>query len=136
MLWNLTLRYTKVFSSLSFPFCHAITGSAGGRKGVAVGGENDLVHLIFVVAVPQRLVNDYLICVGTLARLLWQEKRGRSSWLRPRRSNSLTSCGQRVESLGASAAKKVRAGFEFARPSDNQNEPRATSYCPSVTTSV
>jgi mannitol/fructose-specific phosphotransferase system IIA component (Ntr-type) len=26
-------------------------------------------HLIFVIGVPQQLVNDYLICVGTLARL-------------------------------------------------------------------
>jgi mannitol/fructose-specific phosphotransferase system IIA component (Ntr-type) len=28
------------------------------------------VHLIFVIAVPQQMVNDYLICVGALARLL------------------------------------------------------------------
>ena len=27
-------------------------------------------HLIFVIAVPQQLINDYLICVGTLARLV------------------------------------------------------------------
>jgi mannitol/fructose-specific phosphotransferase system IIA component (Ntr-type) len=27
-------------------------------------------RLIFVIAVPERLVNDYLICVGTLARLV------------------------------------------------------------------
>jgi mannitol/fructose-specific phosphotransferase system IIA component (Ntr-type) len=27
-------------------------------------------RLIFVIGVPERLVNDYLICVGTLVRLL------------------------------------------------------------------
>jgi mannitol/fructose-specific phosphotransferase system IIA component (Ntr-type) len=26
--------------------------------------------LIFVIGVPERLVNDYLICVGTLVRLV------------------------------------------------------------------
>ena len=28
------------------------------------------MHLIFVIAVPQQMVNDYLICVGALARLV------------------------------------------------------------------
>ena len=32
-------------------------------------GKNS-VHLIFVIAVPQQMVNDYLICVGALARTL------------------------------------------------------------------
>jgi mannitol/fructose-specific phosphotransferase system IIA component (Ntr-type) len=27
-------------------------------------------RLIFVIGVPERLVNDYLICVGTLVRLV------------------------------------------------------------------
>ncbi|PYL70431.1 MAG: PTS glucose transporter subunit IIA, partial [Verrucomicrobia bacterium] len=27
-------------------------------------------RLVFVIGVPERLVNDYLICVGTLARLV------------------------------------------------------------------
>ena len=32
------------------------------------------MHLIFVIAVPQQMVNDYLICVGALARLLNHEE--------------------------------------------------------------
>ena len=36
-------------------------------------GPDDLVHLIFVIAVPRQLVNDYLICVGALARTLRPE---------------------------------------------------------------
>ena len=31
------------------------------------------VHLIFLIAVPQQMVNDYLICVGGLARRLNKE---------------------------------------------------------------
>jgi mannitol/fructose-specific phosphotransferase system IIA component (Ntr-type) len=30
--------------------------------------------LIFVIGVPERLVNDYLICVGTLVRLVRDDK--------------------------------------------------------------
>jgi mannitol/fructose-specific phosphotransferase system IIA component (Ntr-type) len=34
-------------------------------------GENQArAHLIFVIGVPERLISDYLICVGTLARLV------------------------------------------------------------------
>jgi mannitol/fructose-specific phosphotransferase system IIA component (Ntr-type) len=36
--------------------------------------------LIFVVAVPQRLVNDYLVLVGTLARIT-QNKQQRAALL-------------------------------------------------------
>src|SRR5207302_3991440 len=33
-------------------------------------GKGERARLIFVIGVPQQLVNDYLICVGTLARLV------------------------------------------------------------------
>ena len=49
------------------------SGSAGAGRGSSLTDEKDLVHLIFVIAVPQQMVNDYLICVGALARLLRQE---------------------------------------------------------------
>jgi mannitol/fructose-specific phosphotransferase system IIA component (Ntr-type) len=44
-------------------------GMGRSRKGVRFD-DSDLVHLIFVIAVPQQMVNDYLICVGALARTL------------------------------------------------------------------
>jgi PTS system nitrogen regulatory IIA component len=50
-----------------------LLGIGRSRKGVVFDREKDLVHLIFVIAVPQQMVNDYLICVGALARLLGQE---------------------------------------------------------------
>ena len=33
-------------------------------------GKGERARLIFVIGVPQRLVNDYLICLGALARLI------------------------------------------------------------------
>ena len=50
-----------------------LPGLAGAGRGSSLTDKKDLVHLIFVIAVPQQMVNDYLICVGALARLLRQE---------------------------------------------------------------
>jgi mannitol/fructose-specific phosphotransferase system IIA component (Ntr-type) len=46
-----------------------VLGIGRSRAGIpfGVGGR---ARLIFLVGVPQRLVNDYLVCVGALARLL------------------------------------------------------------------
>jgi mannitol/fructose-specific phosphotransferase system IIA component (Ntr-type) len=48
-------------------------GIGRSTKGVRFGTGEKLVHLIFVIAVPQQMVNDYLICVGALARALNRE---------------------------------------------------------------
>jgi PTS system nitrogen regulatory IIA component len=50
-----------------------LLGIGRSKKGIVFDGGKDLVHLIFVIAVPQQMVNDYLICVGALARLLREE---------------------------------------------------------------
>ena len=47
-----------------------LLGIGRSKEGIPFAGRADLVHLIFVIAVPQQMVNDYLICVGALARLL------------------------------------------------------------------
>ncbi len=47
-----------------------ILGIGRSRAGIAFGQNGVRAHLIFVIGVPQQLVNDYLICVGTLARLV------------------------------------------------------------------
>ena len=39
------------------------------RAGIPWNDKGERARLIFVVAVPQRLVNDYLVLVGTLARI-------------------------------------------------------------------
>jgi mannitol/fructose-specific phosphotransferase system IIA component (Ntr-type) len=47
-----------------------ILGIGRSRAGIPFGQNGKRPHLIFVIGVPERLVNDYLICVGTLARLV------------------------------------------------------------------
>ncbi len=50
-----------------------ILGIGRSTEGIPFGPEKNLVHLIFLIAVPQQMVNDYLICVGGLARRLSKE---------------------------------------------------------------
>ena len=50
-----------------------LLGIGRSEAGVSFAGEKNLVHLIFVIAVPQQMVNDYLVCVGSLARRLNHE---------------------------------------------------------------
>ena len=40
------------------------------RAGIAFGENQQRADLIFVIGVPGRLLSDYLVCVGTLARLV------------------------------------------------------------------
>ena len=47
-----------------------VIGIGRSRAGIPIGTDQQRARLIFVIGVPERLVNDYLICVGTLARLV------------------------------------------------------------------
>jgi len=47
-----------------------ILGIGRSRAGISFGENGGRAHLIFLIGVPKQLVNDYLICVGTLARLV------------------------------------------------------------------
>ena len=47
-----------------------IMGAGRSDDGLVFGPKGERVHLLFVIAVPQRMVNDYLVCVGALARLV------------------------------------------------------------------
>jgi len=47
-----------------------VLGIGRSRAGILFGHNGVRARLIFVIGVPERLVNDYLICVGTLARLV------------------------------------------------------------------
>ena len=60
------------------------------RAGIPWNDKGERARLIFVVAVPQRLVNDYLVLVGTLARITQNEATARRpcSRQRPRRNSS------------------------------------------------
>lgn len=55
-----------------------VLGIGRSKAGISFAGRADLVQLIFVIGVPQQMVNDYLICVGALARLLKSEERRRT----------------------------------------------------------
>src|SRR5207253_4874923 len=46
-----------------------VLGIGRSRAGIPFG-KGQRARLIFVIGVPQRLINDYLVCVGTLARLV------------------------------------------------------------------
>jgi mannitol/fructose-specific phosphotransferase system IIA component (Ntr-type) len=47
-----------------------VIGIGRSRAGVPIGADQQRARLIFVIGVPERLLNDYLICVGMLARLV------------------------------------------------------------------
>jgi len=47
-----------------------VIGIGRSRAGIPAGANQPRARLIFVIGVPERLVNDYLICVGTLARMV------------------------------------------------------------------
>jgi mannitol/fructose-specific phosphotransferase system IIA component (Ntr-type) len=47
-----------------------VVGIGRSRAGIPLGENQQRARLIFVIGVPERLVNHYLICVGTLVRLM------------------------------------------------------------------
>jgi mannitol/fructose-specific phosphotransferase system IIA component (Ntr-type) len=51
-----------------------VLGIARSAPGVPFGPEGELAQLIFVIGVPKKRVNDYLVCVGALARLTKAEE--------------------------------------------------------------
>lgn len=46
-----------------------LLGIGRSTEGIPLGENGERAQLIFLIAVPRRMVNDYLICVGALARL-------------------------------------------------------------------
>jgi len=50
-----------------------VIGVGRSRAGISFGEDQQRAHLIFVIGVPERLLSDYLVCVGTLARLVKDE---------------------------------------------------------------
>jgi mannitol/fructose-specific phosphotransferase system IIA component (Ntr-type) len=50
-----------------------VIGVGRSRAGISFSENQPRAHLIFVIGVPERLLSDYLVCVGTLARLTQNE---------------------------------------------------------------
>src|SRR5882724_4813031 len=61
-----------------------VIGVGRSRAGIPFGENQQRAHLIFVIGVPERLLSDYLVCVGTLARL------GKDETIRSRLLNAET----------------------------------------------
>lgn len=65
-----------VENSVAFPHARTdlvneiVVGIGRSRAGIPFRATGPRAQLIFVIGVPERLVNDYLICVGTLVRLV------------------------------------------------------------------
>jgi len=47
-----------------------VVGIGRSRAGIPFGHNGVRARLVFLIGVPERLVNDYLVCVGTLVRLV------------------------------------------------------------------
>src|SRR5215510_5194023 len=68
-----------VESGVAFPHARTdlvdeiVVGVGRSRAGIPFGQNQQRAHLIFLIGVPERLLSDYLICVGTLARLVKDE---------------------------------------------------------------
>jgi mannitol/fructose-specific phosphotransferase system IIA component (Ntr-type) len=52
-----------------------VLGIGRSKEGIPFGYSNELVHLIFLVGVPERMVTSYLVCVGALARVVKEKSR-------------------------------------------------------------
>jgi mannitol/fructose-specific phosphotransferase system IIA component (Ntr-type) len=52
-----------------------VLGIGRSSKGIPFGFSGEPVHLIFLVGVPQRMVTDYLVCLGALARAVKDKPR-------------------------------------------------------------
>ena len=50
-----------------------VIGVGRSRAGISFGENQNRAHLVFVIGVPERMLSDYLVCVGTLARLAKNE---------------------------------------------------------------
>ena len=65
-----------VENSVAFPHARTdlvdeiVIGIGRSRAGIPIGADQQRARLLFVIGVPERLLNDYLICVGTLVRLV------------------------------------------------------------------
>jgi mannitol/fructose-specific phosphotransferase system IIA component (Ntr-type) len=46
-----------------------VLGIGRSKEGIRFENSGEPVHLIFVIGVPKQMIQDYLVCVGAIARL-------------------------------------------------------------------
>jgi mannitol/fructose-specific phosphotransferase system IIA component (Ntr-type) len=67
---------TNTGEGIAFPHARTnlvdriVLGIGRSKHGIPFAYSSEPVHLIFLIAVPQRMVTDYLVCVGALARVV------------------------------------------------------------------
>ena len=70
------LSATMVEDHIAFPHARTdlvdkiVLAMGRSRSGVSFGPNGERARLIFLIGVPQRLISEYLVCVGALARLV------------------------------------------------------------------
>lgn len=70
-------RTNSTYAADGIAFPHARTklvdevvlGIGRSEAGIPWTGKGEVAHLIFLIAVPERLISDYLIVVGAIARI-------------------------------------------------------------------
>jgi mannitol/fructose-specific phosphotransferase system IIA component (Ntr-type) len=69
-----TTNSTYAADGVAFPHARTklvdeiVVGIGRSEAGIPWTGKGELAHLIFLIAVPERLISDYLVVVGAIAR--------------------------------------------------------------------
>jgi mannitol/fructose-specific phosphotransferase system IIA component (Ntr-type) len=69
-----TTNSTYAADGVAFPHARTklvgqiVLGIGRSEAGIPWTGKGELAHLIFLIAVPERLISDYLVVVGAVAR--------------------------------------------------------------------
>jgi mannitol/fructose-specific phosphotransferase system IIA component (Ntr-type) len=69
-----TTNSTYATDGVAFPHSRTnlvdeiVVGIGRSEAGIPWIGKGEMAHLIFLIAVPERLISDYLVVVGTIAR--------------------------------------------------------------------
>jgi mannitol/fructose-specific phosphotransferase system IIA component (Ntr-type) len=70
-----TTNSTYAADSVAFPHSRTklvdqiVLGIGRSEAGIPWTGKGEVAHLIFLIAVPERLISDYLVVVGSIARI-------------------------------------------------------------------
>lgn len=69
-----TVKSTYAADGVAFPHARTklvdeiVLGIGRSESGIAWTGKGEVAHLIFVIAVPEKPISDYLVVVGSIAR--------------------------------------------------------------------
>src|SRR5882724_1324395 len=69
-----TANSTYAADGVAFPHARTnlvdeiVVGIGRSEAGIPWTGQGEVAHLIFLIAVPERLISDYLVVVGAIAR--------------------------------------------------------------------